>query len=111
MCTVAAGSGGAASWSLVSAWRYGPASSSGSAASKTDSAWPNFIAPPLSWPSTLKSCSAVRCWISAEMTSGAMPVTRLPKPSTVRPANPSGSAASLAVRVTARRGMSVTRSL
>jgi hypothetical protein len=47
-CTVRAGSGGAASCSLVSATRYGAAMSSGRAASKTDSACPIFIAPPLS---------------------------------------------------------------
>ena len=41
-------------------------------------------------------------------TSAAMPVTRLPKPRTVRPAKPSGREASLAVRDTAQRGMSVT---
>ena len=38
-------------------------------------------------------------------------MTRLPRPRAVRPAKPSGRAASLAVRDTARRGMSVTRSL
>ena len=48
LCTLAAGSGGAASCSRVSAARYGPAISSGSAASKTDRAWPIFMAPPLS---------------------------------------------------------------
>ena len=48
-----------------------PASSSGSAASKTESAWPNFMAPPLSSPSTLKSCSAVRCCSSVATTSAA----------------------------------------
>ena len=53
----------------------------------------------------------MRCWISAEITSAAMPVTRLPSPSAARPAKPSGSAASVAVRPTARRGMSVTRSI
>src|SRR5687767_10718931 len=49
--------------------------------------------------------------MSAEMTSPAMPTARLPKPSAVRPAKPRGSAASLAVRDAARRGMSLTRSL
>ena len=53
--TIEAGIGGAASCSLVNVARYGPARSSGIAASKIDSAWPNFIAPPLSSPRTLKS--------------------------------------------------------
>ena len=48
LCTLATGSGGADSCSFVSACRYGAAISSGSAASNTESAWPNFIAPPLS---------------------------------------------------------------
>ncbi len=110
LCTVAMGNGGAASWSLVNACRYGPARSSGSAASNTDSAWPNFIAPPLSCPRTLKRCSAVRSWISAVTTSDAMPPTRLPRPSAARPAKPSGNDANRAVRDTARRGISVTGS-
>ena len=58
--TVVVGSGGADSCSRVSVARYGSASSGGSAASKIDSAWPTFIAPPLSSPSTRNSCSAVR---------------------------------------------------
>ncbi len=111
LCTEAAGSGGAAFCSLVSAARYGPANSSGSAASKIDSAWPTFIAPPLSCPSTLNSCSAVRCWISAATASGSIPVTRFPKPSAARPAYPRGSEASFTVRAMAQRGMSVTLSL
>ncbi len=111
LCTVVAGIGGAASCSLVSVARYGPARSSGNAASKIDMAWPNFIAPPLSSPSTRNSCSAVRAWISAATASAGRPPTRLPNPSAVRPAKPSGSAASFAVRVTARRGRSVTTSL
>ena len=47
----------------------------------------------------------------AEMTSVAIPTALLPRPRAVRPAKPRGSAASLAVREAARRGMSVTRSL
>ena len=43
------------------------------AASKTDSAWPNFIAPPLSCPSTEKICSAVRCCISRATISAGRP--------------------------------------
>src|SRR6185436_18408724 len=103
--------GGAASCSLVSVARYGPASSSGIAASKIDSAWPNFIAPPLSSPRTLKSCSAVRAWTSAATYSADLPPTRLPRPSAVRPAYPKGNVASLAVRITALRGNSLTVSL
>ncbi len=61
LCTVRAGSGGADSCSLARVARYGPAISGGSAASNIDSAWPSFIAPPLSSPRTLKICSAVRC--------------------------------------------------
>ncbi len=109
--TTLAGIGGAASWSLVSDARYGPASSSGSAASKIDIAWPNFIAPPLSSPSTLKTCSAVRCWTSAATASAGRPPRRLPSPSVARPAMPSGRVASRAVRVTALRGRSLTDSL
>ena len=58
--TVEAGIGGAESCNLVNVARYGAAHSSGSAASKMLMAWPNFIAPPLSSPSVLKTCSAVR---------------------------------------------------
>ena len=72
-----AGSGGADSCSLVSVARYGPAISGGSAASKMDSAWPSFIAPPLSSPSTRKICSAVRCWISAATISAGLPADPL----------------------------------
>ena len=100
--------GGADSWSLVSVARYGPASSGGSAASKMDSAWPNFIAPPLSSPRTRKICSAVRCWISVATSSAGRPPRRFPRPSAVRPASPTGRVASLAVRVKARRGRSLT---
>ena len=76
--------------------RYGAASSSGMAASKTDIAWPTFIAPPLSSPRTRNMCSAVRSWTSAATASAGLPPTRLPTPRAVRPANPKGSAASLA---------------
>ena len=101
-----AGSGGADSCSLVSVARYGSAISGGSAASKIDSAWPNFIAPPLSSPRTRKTWSAVRCWISWPTISAEMPPIRLPNPSAVRPKYPSGSPASLAVRCTLPRGTS-----
>src|SRR5450759_555945 len=101
---MAAGIGGAASCSLVNVSRYGPASSSGIAASKIDIVGPNLIAPPLSSPRTLKSCSPVRAWTSEATSSADLPPTRLPSPSAVRPANPSGNAASLAARVTAFRG-------
>src|SRR5215469_7286053 len=109
--TVRDGSGGADSWSRVSVARYGPASSGGSAASKIDSACPNFIAPPLSSPRTRKIWSAVRCWISAATSSAGRPPIRLPRPSAVRPARPTGRVASLAVRVKARRGRSLTSSI
>jgi hypothetical protein len=108
-CTCATGNGGAESWSFVSAARYGFASSSGKAASNTLSAWPSFIAPPLSSPSTRKICSAVRCWSSLATISAGRPPMRLPRPSVARPATPRGSEASFAVRVTALRGMSATR--
>ena len=106
-----AGIGGAESCSRVRVARYGPANSSGSAASKIDMAWPNFMAPPLRSPRTLKTCSAVRACISAATASAGLPPTRLPRPIAVRPANPSGSVASRAERVTALRGRSVTWSL
>ena len=76
----AAGSGGAASCSLVSVARYGPAISGGSAASKIDNAWPNFIAPPLSSPRTWKICSAVRCWISVRDDLGRTAADALAEP-------------------------------
>ena len=69
-------------------------------------AWPNFIAPPLSSPSVLKSCSAVRCWISVMTVSAGAPPIRFPSPIADLPAYPSGSAASLAVRAAALRGRS-----
>ena len=99
-----AGSGGADSCNLARAARYGPAISGGSAASETDSACPSFNAPPLSSPRTLKTCSAVRCWISWATTSAGRPPSRLPVPSAARPANPAGNLASLAARVTPWRG-------
>ncbi|WP_372506044.1 hypothetical protein [Actinomadura madurae] len=111
MWTVAAGSGGAASCSLVSVARYGPAISGGSAASKIESIWPSFIAPPLSSPSTVNSCSAVRVWISIATASADRPKVRFPMPRAVRPAKPMGRDASFADRVTARRGRSLTRTI
>ena len=73
-----------------------------------ESIWPIFMAPPLSSPRVRNSCSAVRCWISLITTSAGVPPIRLPRPSALRPAYPSGSAASFAVRATALRGTSVT---
>ena len=107
-CTLLTGSGGADSCSRVSVARYGSASSGGSAASKIDSAWPSFIAPPLSSPSTRKTWLAVRCWISLATSSADLPPMRLPKPSAVLPANPSGSPASFTVLLTGLRGTSFT---
>ncbi len=107
-CTVRAGSGGADSCSRVSVARYGPAISGGSAASKMDSAWPSFMAPPLSSPRTRKIWSAVRRWISSATISAGRPPIRFPTPSAVRPARPIGSPASLAARVTGLRGTSFT---
>src|SRR6478735_6483032 len=106
--TVCVGIGGAESWRRVSSARYGAPSSSGSAASSTDIAWPNFMAPPLSSPRVRKSCSAVRCWISLMTRSAFLPPSRLPNPSALRPAYPSGSAARRAVRAAALRGRSFT---
>ena len=110
-CTVRAGSGGADSCSLVSVARYGPAISGGSAASKIDSAWPSFIAPPLSSPRTRKIWSAVRRWISSATISAGRPPIRFPTPRAVRAARPIGSPASLAARVTEFRGTSFTVAL
>src|SRR5450631_3569670 len=104
---VRAGNGGADSCSLVRVARYGSAISGGSAASNTESACPSFIAPPLSSPRTLKTCSAVRCLISWATNSDGRPPRRLPVPSAVRPARPAGSVASFAVRVIALRGRSL----
>ncbi len=103
-----AGSGGAASWSLVSAARYGPATSSGIAASKMLMAWPIFMAPPLSSPRTLNICSAVRAWSSACTISAGLPPMRLPSPHAVRPACAAGSAAIFTLRVSAFLGISGT---
>ena len=103
-CTAARSIGGAESCSRVSVSRYGPASSSGSAASKTDNACPNFMAPPLRSPSTRKSCSAVRACTSVSTDSAGWPTSRRPMPTVVRPAKPSGSVASRAVLATARLG-------
>ncbi len=104
--TVWVGIGGAESCSFVRCSRYGPAISSGSAASSTDSAWPNFIAPPLSSPRVRNSCSAVFCWMSFITASAGAPPSRLPSPSALRPAYPKGSAARRAVRAAALRGRS-----
>src|SRR5262249_18991514 len=76
-----------------------------------DRAWPSFMAPPLSSPSTRKICSAVRCWISCATSSAGRPPMRLPNPSAVRPASPTGSVASFAVRAIAGRGGSSTTSI
>ena len=73
-----------------------------------DRACPSLSAPPLSSPRTLKICSAVRCWISCATISAGRPPSRFPRPSAVRPARPTGRVASFAVRVTARRGTSLT---
>src|ERR1035437_4540355 len=78
------------------------------AASKIDIAWPNFIAPPLSSPNTLKSWSAVRACTSAATSSAGLPPARLPRPHAVRPASPNGKAASFTVCIAALRGISLT---
>ena len=111
--------------------------SSGSAASNTDSAWPSFIAPPLSSPRTVNSCSAVRACrsavtSSADCRSSAGRARRWPgrrrraaarrawpcgrrgaagsrSSAAARPA-PAGAAVPLAVR-RRERGLSVTRSI
>ncbi len=106
-CTMPADIGGAESCSRVSWARYGAATSSGRADSRTDSTWPNFIAPPLSSPRVRNSCSAVRCCTSVITASAGAPPRRRPTPSAVRPAKPSGSAARRAVRAAALRGSSV----
>ena len=74
------------------------AMSSGSTASNRLRVWPNFIAPPLSSPSTLNSCSAARSWSSAFTRSAEEPPMRLPRPRVARPAKPSGNDASRAPR-------------
>ncbi len=73
-----------------------------------DPAWPSFMAPPLSSPSTRNTWSAVRCWISCATISPDRPPIRLPSPIAVRPARPSGSPASFAVLLTVLRGTSST---
>ena len=55
------------------------------------------MAPPLSSPSTAKTCSAVRALISALTSSALRPVNRLPQPAATRPAVPSGRLANRAV--------------
>src|SRR5690625_2096359 len=99
---------GAESCNRVSAARYAPANCSGMAASNTDSAWPNFIAPPLSSPKTRNTCSAVRSWTSVVTNSAGRPPMRRPIPIVARPAAPSGREANLAVRATAFRATSLT---
>ena len=65
-----------------------PAISSGSAASSTESAWPNFIAPPLSSPRVRKSCSAVRCWMSDITASAGCAADPLAEPERAAPGVP-----------------------
>ncbi|CAB5045677.1 unannotated protein [freshwater metagenome] len=90
--------GGAESWSFVSDSRYGPATSSGRTDSKTLSACPNFMAPPLSSPRTLKICSAVFAWACAVASCADMPPKRLPNPIARRPTWRIGRAAIRALR-------------
>src|SRR5882672_4243227 len=73
-----------------------------------DSAWPSFMAPPLSSPRTRKICSAVRCWISCATISAGRPPIRFPTPMAVRPASPIGSLAIFAARVSGFLGTSFT---
>ena len=69
----------------------------------TDSAWPTFIAPPLSSPRTVNNWWAALSISSALTSSFDLPVSRLPKPSAARPAMPTGKARQLRVtRGTAR---------
>jgi hypothetical protein len=72
-------------------------------------ACPNFIAPPLSWPSTLNSWSAVRRCTSWSTASAGAPPRRWAIPSVVRPANPTGSDASFTPRANALLGSDVSR--
>ena len=58
----------------------------------TDRAWPNFIAPPLSSPSTEKSCSAVRACSSAATASAGAPPDPLPDTEGGAPGMPQGQA-------------------
>ena len=108
LCTCLVGSGGAAAWSLFSDSRYGSANSSGIAASMTLSAWPSFIAPPLSSPSTANSCSAAFALNCASISPLSPPASLRPKPMAARPAIPRGMLASLAVRAELLRGISDT---
>ena len=78
------------------------------AASITDSAWPTFIAPPLSSPRTVNSWLAAFSISSALTSSFDLPVSRLPNPSAARPAIPTGRLASLALRAARPRLMSDT---
>src|ERR1700724_1908143 len=78
------------------------------AASITDRAWPTFIAPPLSSPSTVNSWLAAFSSISAWTSSLDLPVNRLPKPRAARPAKPTGMLASFALRAARPRLMSAT---
>src|ERR1700694_3681936 len=79
------------------------------AASMTDSAWPTFIAPPLSSPSTVNSWLAAFSISSALTSSQDLPVSRLPKPNAARPAKPTGRLASFALRAARPRLISATR--
>src|SRR4051795_4845017 len=78
------------------------------AASMTESAWPAFIAPPLSSPRTVNSCWAALSISSALTSSLDLPVSRLPNPSAARPAMPAPRPASLALRAAPPRLMSLT---
>ena len=99
LCTVAAGIGGAASCSLVSVARYGAASSSGSAASKTRQRLAELHRAALELAEDLEQLLGGALLRSRRRRPRpARPPTRLPSPTAVRPATPSGSAASLALR-------------
>ncbi len=75
----------------------------------TDSAWPTFIAPPLSSPSTVNNCWAALSISSALTSSLDLPVSRLPTPNAARPAMPAPRPASFALRAARPRLMSLTR--
>src|ERR1700756_2396505 len=107
-CTLAVGSGGASFCSFVNASRDGSPYTSGIAASSTDSAWPTFMAPPLSSPRTVNSWGAAFSSSSAWTSSRDLPVNRLPNPSAARPAKPTGMLASFALRAARPRLMSAT---
>ena len=72
-CTVVADIGERSPAAGSAAGGTGAASSSGSADSRMESAWPSFIAPPLSSPRVRKSCSAVRCCTSDSTASAGAP--------------------------------------